>query len=365
MRIRTGGQDGFVSLLAAILISLLLVIITVSMVTLEALQLRTAEDAEQSMRAYYTAEAGTEDAVAKILSGAISTTSDQLCPSVASTGAPYGGAGSATNWTCQQITFSGQPMGDLKADQAATVNPGNGPNFQSVEIEWNQSTDAVASDFDMNLGAGFPTAAAFVADHYAAPPIELQIVQYPSGGFSENDVCSAAPTSCAPGGLNSPKEAFLQNALITPGGSGAGTGTVDYTTLFQNPARQLGNCAPAPRNGTGWAGATTDYNCYVILENLPPARDFLFRIRSRYADSSYKFTFWSNPNGGGNQVSVPAGMATIDVTAQAGQVYRRVISDFPINSSAASGLNYVMFSDTNVCKNFDVIDDNPPPAICP
>jgi hypothetical protein len=360
MRIHKGGQDGFVALLASILISLLLIIVTVSMVALEATQLRTAEDSEQSMRAYYTAEAGTEDAVAKILSKAISTATPQLCPSAASQGAAYG---PSTNWTCQQITFSGQPVGNLKADQAVTINPGTGPNFQSVEIEWNQSTDAVAGHYDMNLAGGFPTAAQFAANQYAAPPIELQIVQYPNGGFSENDVCSGLPTSCDAAGLNSNKEAFLQNALISPGGSGAGTGAVDYTTLFQNPNTQLGNCTPAPR--TGWGGAPSSYNCYVILQNLPPARNFLFRIRSRYADSSYRFTFWSNPNGAGAQVAVAAGVATIDVTAQAGQVYRRVISDFPLGTSAASGLNYVMYSDTNVCKNFDVIDNAPPPSICP
>lgn len=353
---RKNNQQGFVSLITTILISLLLVIVTLSMVAVEALQLRTAEDAEQSMRAYYTAEAGTEDAVAKILSKSISLTNNQSCEA----GSPYYDPSGSSNWTCQQISFSGQPSGNLKADQAVTVDPGTA-NYQSVEIEWNQSNDVTASHYDINTTTGFPSLATFQADQYAAPPIELQIVEYPNGGFNENEVCDGDPAPC--GGYGAPNEAFLSNALITPAGNASGVVPYTRASLYQNGTLLQGNCAPAPR-ANPYSG-NSQYNCYALLSNLPANKSYLFRIRSRYADSSYRFTFWSNPDGTGNQVVVPSGMATIDVTAQAGGVYRRVVSNLPINSSAAAGLNYVMYSDTNVCKNFQVINNAPPPSVCP
>jgi hypothetical protein len=34
-----------------------------------------------------------------------------------------------------------------------------------------------------------------------------------------------------------------------------------------------------------------------------------------------------------------------------------VISKLPLNKSAAAGLNYVIYSDSNICKNFDVINN--------
>ena len=60
---------------------------------------------------------------------------------------------------------------------------------------------------------------------------------------------------------------------------------------------------------------------------------------------------------GGTIVKVPDGTATIDVTARAGQTYRRVISKLPINGGASNGLNYVMYSDTNICKGFNVMNN--------
>jgi len=62
---------------------------------------------------------------------------------------------------------------------------------------------------------------------------------------------------------------------------------------------------------------------------------------------------------GASVVTVPDGTATIDVTAKAGQTFRRVISKLPINGGAAGGLNYVMYSDTNICKAFDVMNNLP------
>jgi Tfp pilus assembly protein PilX len=300
------GDGGFVSLFTCIIISLLLLVVTMSLVTLETLQLRKAEDAEQTLRAYYTAEAGVEDAVAKVLTKAV--TSDQPCV----TKTPiYDSTGDA-NWTCQQITFSGTPFGKLdQPDVAKTVDPGPS-SYKSVVVQWNQSTVTNAAFYNMPAALPDQNSGAL---NYAAP-VELSIVEYPTTTFPSSAVCvNGLPAGCS---------VKLENALIVPGG-GAGTGT------------------------------SINYNCYAILTGFNPGKAYIFRIRSKYTASAFQMVFKANPNGNGGVVSVPEGAATIDVTAKAGQTYRRVISKLPLNNGAAGGLNYVMYSDTDICKNFDVL----------
>ena len=70
------------------------------------------------------------------------------------------------------------------------------------------------------------------------------------------------------------------------------------------------------------------------------------------------------PSAGNFIVPVSDGTATIDVTAKTGQTYRRVVSKLPLSGVAAGELNYVMYSDTNICKDFDVIN-NVAQAGCP
>jgi hypothetical protein len=77
-------------------------------------------------------------------------------------------------------------------------------------------------------------------------------------------------------------------------------------------------------------------------------------------------TFYTGNNANGSTVAVNDGTATIDVTAYAGATYRRVIAKLPSLKGAAGGLNYVMYSDTNICKDFNVINNVPvAPYPCP
>jgi hypothetical protein len=331
---------GFVSLLTAILLSMLLIIITVSMITIEALQLRKAEDAEQTLRAYYTAEAGVEDAVAKVLSDVITPGhGDNVCNSLTNYDIP-GDQG----WTCQLVTFSGNPTGRLTApDSAVTINPGKAA-YQSVIIEWNQSTSGAG----YNVALPFPDQNTYTAN-YSAPPLELAIVQYPDASFAAGNP-----------GLT------LENLLAVPGG-GAG-GAVSYSAAnFTSAGPYKANCAPLAGRTLPAAlgGGVLDYNCYAVLNNLNTSNfDYLFRVRSRYMPTQYSMIFKSGATGGGAIVPVPDGMATIDVTARAGQTYRRVISNLDLTAGAEASLNYVIYSDTDVCKDFDVIDNVAQPG-CP
>jgi len=341
------NERGFVSLLTTIMLSLLLLVITLSLVSLEALQLRKSEDSEQTLRAYYAAEAGIEEGAAKVLSGLVTatTTPPQTDCNLPAAKNPNYDATGAAGWTCQMITFSGAPTGILKdPDAAKTIDPLSAV-YDSVVIEWNQSNVTDFLRYSVPLGT-LPPAVGY--GYYAAPPMEVAIVQYPIANFAASD-----------------PNLKLSNALIVP--HGAAGGVIPYSTISSSSLRYNGNCAPGDTR-FGIAGgliAASHYNCWAQIKGLGGAGlyHYLFRLRSRYMPTSYKVTFFSS---GGAQVSVPDGTATIDVTAKAGQTYRRVISKLPINGGAASGLNYVMYSDTDICKNFDVMHNLPhTPSVCP
>jgi hypothetical protein len=325
-------SKGFVSLFTTIMISLLLIILTTSLVSLEVLQLRKSEDSEQSLRAYYIAEAGVEDAVSQVLTNPTDRT-DKPCAS----NVGYDTAGSAS-WTCQRISFSGSPVGKLEApDAAKTVDPGHvAGGYGSVIVEWNQSVNA--GNYNVPTG-GLPSAAGYAP--YAAPPLELAIVSYPTGGFAASQVGTAVK---------------LQNALIVPRGLGASV--VDGLAL-PGHGQWSASCAALSVRPTYNVGGTVlgGYNCYAVITGLQTNLDYLFRVRSRYLPTAYRMTFKQNADGSGLVVKVPDGTATIDVTAKAGDTYRRVLTKLPLNSGAASGLDYVMYSDTNICKNFDVVNN--------
>jgi hypothetical protein len=339
-------QNGYVSLLTAIMVSLLLLVVTMSMIVLEVAQLRKASDSEQSMRAYYTAEAGVEDAVNRVLNGSV--TADQNCSDV--NGNPLGGSSQnnfdsagAAGWTCQQISFSGAPTGRLdQPDVAKVVDPG-AATFSSMLVEWDQSAGSLSESAPGLL----PTQADYNSDPTPfMPPLELTVIRYPQTTVKTSDFCSGTQTPS-----NSSCKVLLQNALLVPGGSAA-AGSLGYNDGFSNGGPYRGNCLNG-RTSNPYYSATT-YHCYLRLTGFSTSANYMLRLRSKYSASAYRLTFY---NAAGDVVSVPDGTATVDVTAKAGNTFRRTITKVPVTGGSASGLDYVIFSDSGVCKTFEVVDN--------
>ena len=53
----------------------------------------------------------------------------------------------------------------------------------------------------------------------------------------------------------------------------------------------------------------------------------------------------------GNIVNLPSQFEQINVTARVGYAYRQVEEEIPVNSGAAN-LDYVLFADNGICKNY-------------
>jgi hypothetical protein len=324
------GERGAIALITTIIIGILLSIITTGLITLMVSELRQSNDAEQSIRAYYAAQSGVEQGIEKVIAALGSAKVDQLCGTPASRNVNLDPAApGAVGWTCQQITYSGSPQGSLplpdKAVQVDVGSTGAGPSFGSMRLEWDLKTPPIPGGYFNapvgnfpNAGAGWP---------YAAP-IELAIVDYQTGTFNINTA----------GTIN------VRNVLAVPRTSGIGS--VNFATIVgSNPVQ--GICNPA----------ATSYHCSVTIQDMPRSdnRGYTFRLRTRYTGTDYRMTFFTGNNGAGTVVNVPDGTATIDITAKSGDAFRRVIYKVPYEAGAATGLDYVLYSDTEICKNFGTI----------
>jgi hypothetical protein len=326
-------QRGVVALLTTIFVGILLSVITVGLMAQMVSELRQSGDYEQSQRAYYAARSGVEDAVSKVVSSLQNNQRPQ--PQI---GCNSGNANldldptspGAVGWTCQQILFSGSPSGKLGvSDSSVQIDTSGGPAFASMKLEWDQSTGSLPPGF-FNAPASFPAGGSWT---YAAA-LELTSIEYPQGSFN------AANTSIK-----------LYNALIRP--TTGGVVNPSFRTSGNNPIS--GTCNPA-------AGS---YHCSVIFNGFDGSHNYIFRIRSRYVGTDYRFSFFDGSNASGSPVLVPDGDATIDVTARAGDAFRRVIYKVPYTDGVASGLNFVIYSDTDICKNMTVYNSLGSVTGCP
>jgi len=365
-------SEGFVSLITAIMLSLLLLAITISLISLQVVTLRKAEDSEQSQVAYFAAESGIEDAVAKVKTGTVGA-AGQACPGGASANTNLVTTPGLVGWTCQSITLSGAQSDDLKQpDSAITIDPYNaaGGGFSSVTVLWDQSVGNAAAYYNAPLSGGlvnFAGGATTWNGH--AIPLELTVVSYPTGAFTGGQINT-------------------QNALIAPRSGGGGTIAYSQRATYTNGS--AGKCGSAVIGGnpgacgldannpynancnnnfTDPSGLTSGvYHCKITINGLSAASNYLFRVQSRFmgdnGTGNGRFVMYFS-NGGG-LVNVTNSTATIDVTGKAGDVYRRVVYKLPINSVANSGLNNALFSEAGLCQNYQILGGaKNPPGACP
>ncbi len=325
---RHSDERGAVALITAIIISILLTIITTGLISLMVTELRQANDAEQSVRAYYAAQSGVEDGIRSVIA-ALPGQAQQLCGTAASRNTDLDPANpGVVGWTCQQITYSGSPTGSLpQPDKSTQIDVGTLPaNANSMVISWDTTPAPGANFYNAPVG-NFPAAGSWP---YAAV-LEAAMIDYPAGSFS----------------ASTPGQILLRNALMVPRPSGGGT--YDYAAIKPGAGAGIN-----PMNGI--CNVSRAYRCQVIINNPPRGRNMILRLRSRYTGTDYRVEFHTAANGGGSIIPVPDGAATIDITAKAGDVFRRVVYRVPYKNGAASGLDYVIYSDRDICKDFSTIN---------
>ncbi len=311
-------QNGLVSLVATIIISILLTVIVVGMVTLLTRELRQAADADQSIRAYYAAEAGIEDGFLALKANPNYTSGGCVNLNL---------PGNQLEYTCQRITnTTNNPEGPMQRDADALQLDLSSRAVQHVLLEWNQDNEA---DVPFANPAGFPQ-----GPWNLPAAMELTIASYPNGPINLS--------------------------------------SLDIRTVVIKPCS---GCGVAPANIYGGGGpynascATgSELQCRMYVSGFIPSLNYVFRLRARYNGGYYRMQFFSCPYGNNcSSMTIDDQFATIDVTARAGDVFRRVIQKVKIKSGVLTGLDYVLYSDSDICKDFKVRDavNRADAATCP
>ncbi len=284
---------------------------------------RQAENGDQSIKAYFAAESGAEDAMLKVKTNIL-----RGIPALAGTHqnctAPVqvDASNPEVYYTCQTVNTSVNKMeGSLAVEQAGQIGPVTGAS--NIVLNWHQfGTDPGVVSGSYTAPSNFPNRAGW---SYPAA-MELTVLSY--DGTGTGLINPACPSGCANG-------IKVLSTLISP--AGGGTGSITSPT-------NSGLCS------SGNVITTGGYNCTINLSGFNSSLTYFLRLRARYAGGHYQVKFFN----GASSVSEPSQNAIIDVTARAGNVYRRVEVQIPITTGPVSGLDYVLFSDTDICKSFNV-----------
>lgn len=343
------NQQGIVALLSVILVSILLMVIALSTTILMNGELKQAADYDNGVKAYYAVEAGIEDALLKI-----KTTPGTDQPTCTDSGTSLDLAG-AVKYTCQLITRNTNTVSQsLNPEEAVQVDTG-GKIFQTVVLRWNSLGGSLEAGQTGNCPPNindWSTGAAWKNTNKWPGPLELTTINYAG---TVDAASSPAPYTLVlrPNsvGIQGTPKAF--NDTASP--------PVDVkciSGIYDNVTKSTAGGYQYVLIISGFSGSSTN--------------NYILRLRPRYVGTDFRMEFYNcasplqpAPSGvttGWNfppdstcpRVQVADQTITIDVTAKAGSIFRRGIVKVPITAGVARGLDFSLFSQTDICKNFSI-----------
>lgn len=334
--VRMKKQQGFVSIITVITLSILLSLLTVAFVKVMARSQRQTLDTQLSTQANYAAETGINDAIKAIISnpGAIPfDDTDCAATPITSTADPVAqkklGSGAtgevSEEYTCQLISSGVKDVLTTVGDQGNRIYPikTDGVNANSIKIEWE---DKAANN---NFNKGGPEDYPSIGNWGATTPAMLRLTLY---------------TPCAGGCADFARDALIssqKNFFIKPG---VGGGTMSFNSA--DGAAGLGDCQPINNS--------RPFACSITISDLVPAvatsaqNSLFLKITPIYGSASVRFTAL-NP-AGGTPLTMTGAQYRIDVTGKANDVYRRLEVRVPLPSYGAPGIG---IESGSVCKKFE------------
>lgn len=304
------------------------------MVSVTVKSLRQSTDGAQSTKAYYAAEGGLEETLLKL----------RTDPDYAGSCDGATSSASAKNGvvTCSKVIKEpNQVEGVLDVNGTDQIDLSSVPTFSEVTLEWSGLNDNAAgfAALPNYVQNGFPggrgTSATTQYPANVPPVMELGVIEYPDAQSFRID-----------------QVRFLQG-VIAPKGNGVNDPT---KALTSDPFYSYDTNGDRPYIGTCTLAASAAYHCKMVVGNFNrgTAHKYVLRLKSRYNGAKYKISVTS----GGVPVTIPGAVYTVDVTARAGDTFRRIQTSFPLNgkvtSEGLSGLDYVLYSDTDICKSFEI-----------
>jgi hypothetical protein len=339
------SQSGLVSMVTALMVSILLILLATALVGLVTGTQQQASDSELTLRAYASAEGGIEWAYDMIKNGGLGGNwldcdgPTRLTNVFSGLGDfSYGGSTADTadnRLTCLRVfstsdvtkgvlNFAPGDGGNPDAVNIVVANSALLSTISSIELSWilGSSGNEQYPNSDPNLLAALPSS-------LNAAGMEFTVVHYPVDASSNVDT----------GNIN------IRNVLFLP--SNASTSQQGSEPKFK------GGCVPNP----GYAcRAVIDAKCDGCVGSN--SNDvFIIQLRPKYLTRtnsavSYQVRFL---DAAGNPIQVPTGYTNIDAIARSGSFYRRIEAQIPQGPPGVLGqLNYVLYSDRDICKRFSL-----------
>lgn len=319
------NNQGLVSFLVVMFISVLLVMITAAFVQIMSRELRQATDNELSTRAYYSAEAGIEEGLVEIREAIENDNLDNIEQTSCESKEWGFNDHDATGFSCRLISFQPNALeGRLDADTSRQFHFMD-VGHDTLRVQWHhQDRGDYTEDTDfaeIPSNPFNPPAAGWTGD---LPPImRVEIVSYPDESFQEEDVTQRV-------------------TFLRPSESSLGTSSVDLADIEPGQNMRTANCDPNAQ----------EYACsfHITGMNEVDEEHHMMRIKPFYNDTHYGIEALSGGQFGGSPVAIPGNVAIIDVTGYANDVFRRLQARVPLESVDAFGQDHVLLGDGGVCK---------------
>lgn len=321
-------ERGAVALITAMIVSILLMITTAGMVSVTIKSMRQSTDGAQSTKAYYAAEGGMEETLLKIRNG------EKIDNCTGATSASSAGDGTVT--CVNVIETPNQLSGSVGKDQTRQLDLSGVTGLSRINVEWSQGGNlaAIPNYTGPEAFRGKQDSTAVRKWSAAAPAVvEVGIIEYPNTPEFTIDSVDFYESILAPKSSNGYAGMVSQDFI-----------NYSYSNKDSENKAYVAKCV-----------STNEYQCSMLVAGLRSDKKYVLRIKTRYNATNYRITALNSSN---VPLNIPGANYTIDVTARAGDVFRRIQTSFPKDGNpiptTIDGLDYVLYSDTDICKSFEV-----------
>ena len=334
------NQRGAVSMISVVIFSIIITIVVTAYMRTIVTQQKDAINYDLSTRAFYAAESGVEDARRDGLA-----TSSSDCSSIKdgglSAGQKYNNKlGSNISYTCQIIEKDPSDIsGSVNEQKSAFIrlNPVD-PTLPSdeewrVQLRWSTNGDLTGREDGSKL---FLPKLAWAAKAYH-PVLRSTVVSHPKNSFTRDQV---------------KQRVLFNNPAVS------GKEEVALPRLNQNSEQDP---AQLVTNGVCTEAGVGAYKCRrtFVLDNYNfSSQNIYLHLKSIYGATNFQVILRHCTSGDNcTTVSQKDVVATVDVTARAGDVFRRVKQTVPISDDGYKifdGLDASLVAGDGICKSFKV-----------
>lgn len=324
------NQAGLVSITVTLIIMLVLSLMVLGFARITRREQRQALDRQLSTQAYYAAETGINDVVNLMRSGTTVPENNSDCRATIDSYLAgrnrIDGPGGVVSYTCLFVDPSPPSLEygsiDTNTSKVIYLRPEIPGPINNITINWQDKEGGT------NLSG---------CNHPQLPPAN----SWNSSGTCNTGIMRVDLVPLRPG-LN--REAMIDSTMtvfLYPTDDSVGVNSGPYTSGFGNQGNIINvNCNATPKQCR-----------YTINTGVPPANEYMMRLKSIYRSSAATIT--ASRVGLGN-LDLTGTQAIVDATGKASDVLRRIQVRVPISAFNSPYPEFAVQAVDTLCKKFGV-----------